>query len=112
VLEVQLPPGQAAALEAQEILGAGTPVVAALHHVSSTHLADPEHAVDCDVLVCGDDARAKETVLALVADLGVRALDAGPLRNAVALESFTPILLQLAKRYKGAGLGIRITGLP
>jgi NADPH-dependent F420 reductase len=111
VHEVHLPEGQAAALEAQAIVGPGTPVVAALHHVSSAHLGDPAHAVDCDVLVCTDDARAMELTLGLVAELGVRALDAGPLRNAVALESLTPVLLHLGKRYKSPGLGLRITGL-
>src|SRR5258706_7939789 len=40
VSRVQLPPGRAAALEAQAIVGPGTPVVAALHHVSHAHLAD------------------------------------------------------------------------
>src|SRR5262249_21923724 len=50
VSRVQLPAGRAAALEAQELLGPATPVVAALHHVSSSHLADPAHSVNCDVL--------------------------------------------------------------
>jgi NADPH-dependent F420 reductase len=112
VRRVQLPPGRAAALEAQSLLGAGVRVVAALHHVSAAHLADPAHAVDCDVLVCADDSDAKRTVLALVADLGVRALDAGPLENAIALESLTPVLLHLNKVYGSPGAGIRFTGLP
>jgi 8-hydroxy-5-deazaflavin:NADPH oxidoreductase len=111
VHQVNLPEGQAAALEAQAILGPGTPVVAALHHVSSTHLADAEHPVDCDVLVCSDDAKAMETAIGLIQQLGVRAFDAGPLRNAVALESLTPVLLHLGKRYKNPGVGIRFTGL-
>ena len=109
--EVHLPEGQAAALEAQAILGPGTPVVAALHHVSSAHLGDPAHAVDCDVLVCSDDARALELTIGLVEQLGTRAFDAGPLRNAVALESLTPVLLHLGKRYKSPGIGVRFTGL-
>ncbi len=111
VHEVHLPDGQAAALEAQAILGPGTPVAAALHHVSSAHLGDPEHGVDCDVLVCSDDPAALALTLGLVEQLGVRAFDAGPLRNAVALESLTPVLLHLGKRYKSPGLGLRITGL-
>jgi NADPH-dependent F420 reductase len=112
VHEVHLPKGESAALAAQAILGPATPVVAALHHVSSAHLGDIDHAVDCDVLVCSDDARAMETTIALVADLGMRGLDAGPLRNAIALESLTPVLLHMGKRYKTPGLGIRVTGLP
>ena len=111
VQQVHLPEGQAAALVAQAILGPGTPVAAALHHVSSAHLGDPAHPVDCDVLVCADDPRAMEVTLNLIHDLGLRAFDAGPLRNAVALESLTPVLLHLGKRYKAAGIGVRFTGL-
>jgi NADPH-dependent F420 reductase len=111
VHQVHLPRGEAAAMEAQAILGPGTPVVAALHHVSSSHLGDPEHAVECDVLVCADDAKAMETTLGLIGELGLRALDAGPLRNAIALESLTPVLLHLGKRYKSPGVGVRFTGL-
>jgi 8-hydroxy-5-deazaflavin:NADPH oxidoreductase len=112
VSRVQLPAGQAAALEAQELLGASTPVVSTLHHVSSTHLADPSHRIDCDVLVVGDDARAKSTAMGLVRDLGLRALDAGPLANAVALESLTPVLIHLNRTYKSQGAGIVFTDLP
>ena len=111
VQQVHLPEGQAAALVAQTILGPGTPVAAALHHVSSAHLGDPAHALDCDVLVCSDDPRAMDLTLALVRELGARAFDAGPLRNAIALESLTPVLLHLGKRYKAAGVGVRFTGL-
>ena len=109
---VQLPPGKAAALEAQEILGRGVKVVAALHHVSSVLLSDPDAVVDCDVLVCADDAEARETVIRLVRDLGLRGLDAGVLANAVALESLTPVLLHLNKVYKAGHAGIRFTGVP
>ena len=111
VTRVSLPPGQSAALEAQALL-ADTRVVATLHHVSSAHLADLAHAPDGDALVCGDDAAAKELVLGLVGQLGLRALDAGPLQNAIALEAMTPVLIHLTKRYKSAGASLRITGLP
>jgi hypothetical protein len=109
---VTLPEGQAAALEGQAILGADAKLVAALHHVSSVHLADVDHAIDCDVLVCSDHAGARDAAIALVEDLGVRALDAGALRNAIALESLTPVLIHMNKRYKSSGTGIRVTGLP
>ena len=110
VTSVNLPAGQSAALEAQQILGADTPVVAALHHVSAVHLRDLEHAIDCDVLACSDDKAALERALTLIRDLGVRAFDAGPLRNAIALESLTPILLHMNRSLKGRSVGIRITG--
>ncbi|MGO9835053.1 MAG: NADPH-dependent F420 reductase [Polyangiaceae bacterium] len=111
VSRVQLPAGQAAALEAQALVGARTPVVATLHHVSATHLADIAHAIQCDVLVAGDDARAKAVAIGLVRDLGLRGLDAGPLVNAIALESLTPVLIHLNRTYKSQGAGVVFTDL-
>jgi NADPH-dependent F420 reductase len=111
VRRVHLPAGRAAALEAQALLGPEARVVASLHHVSSVHLSDPEHAIDCDVLVCSDDDDARRMVMGLVGDLGLRALDAGPLENAIALEALTPVLLHLNKVYKSPGSGIRFTGI-
>lgn len=110
VTQVTLPEGGSAALVAQGILGAATPVVAALEHVSSAHLSDPDHAIDCDVLVCTDDERARGVVMGLIGDLGLRALDAGVLKNSIALEALTPVLLHLNKKYK-TNAGIRITGI-
>ena len=112
VREVHLPAGTSAAQEAAQILGAGVKLVAALHHVSSVHLQDHGHDIACDVLVCGDDASGKEATIALIKDLGMRGLDAGPLKNAVALESLTPVLLYMNKRYKSEGTGLHITGIP
>jgi 8-hydroxy-5-deazaflavin:NADPH oxidoreductase len=111
VRRVSPPEGKAAALEAQALLGTDTKVVAALHHVSATELADLEHLIDCDVLACSDDRGALEIVLGLIQDLGTRAFDAGPLVNAIALESLTPVLLYLNRRYKSPGAGIRLTNL-
>ncbi|HET8939489.1 MAG TPA: NADPH-dependent F420 reductase [Polyangiales bacterium] len=110
VSQVNLPAGQAAALEAQAIVGAETPVVAALHHVSAVHLRDLDHAIECDVLACSDNKPALEQALALIRDLGVRAIDAGPLRNAIALESLTPVLLHINRTLKGSA-GIKLTGV-
>ncbi len=111
VSRVQLPAGLSAALEAQALLGASTPVVATLHHVSATHVADLAHAIECDALVAGDDARAKGVAIDLVRDLGMRGLDAGPLVNAIALESLTPVLIHMNRTYKSQGAGIVFTDL-
>ncbi|MBX3181585.1 MAG: NADPH-dependent F420 reductase [Polyangiaceae bacterium] len=110
VRQVHLPPGTSAAQEAQAIL-TESQVVATLHHVSSTHLAEPDHPIDCDVLAVSDHPEALTVALDLLTDLGVQAFDAGPLRNAVALESLTPVLLHLNKCYPGSGAGIRVSGL-
>lgn len=112
VREVHLPESGSAAQEAQAILGEGVRVVAAFQHVTHTHLKDIIHPVDSDVLVCGDDDQAKEDIIALVTAAGMRGVDAGKLVNAVALESLTPVLLSINKRYDVKGAGIKITGLP
>ncbi len=112
VRSVNLPEGQSAALEAQSILGDSARLVAALHHISSEHLSDPGHTFDCDVLVCSNDKKARAKVIDLIGDLGLRGIDAGVLKNAIALESLTPVLLHINRRYKSSGSGIRITGLP
>ena len=107
VRQVFLPDGQAAALEAQALLGDQGRVVAALHHISHTQLADADQPVAGDVLVCGAKAD-REEALPLIASLGLSVLDAGPLRNAIALEAMTPVLLHLNRRYGGhASLAIQ-----
>jgi NADPH-dependent F420 reductase len=86
------------------------PVVAGLHSLAAGKLA---HGVpDEDAFVCGDDADAKALALELAAKLVAgRALDAGPLASARALEGMTAVIVNLNKRYKGHA-GVRITGLP
>ena len=110
-MAVNLPDGGAAALEAQAILGHETTVVAAFQNVSAVKLKQLDQAVDCDVLVCADDPDAKATVIELAEAAGMRGVDAGALKNAVAVESLTPVLLHINKSYKVKGAGIRITGL-
>lgn len=111
ITAVTLPAGGSVAVKTQEIAGPKAQVVAALHHVSSAHLGDPDHDIDCDVLVCGDDPDARARAMALVEDLELRAVDAGVLANAVALESLTPVLLHINRHYGLKGAGLRITGL-
>jgi NADPH-dependent F420 reductase len=112
VRSVNLPEGQSAALEARALLNDGARLVAGLHHISSEHLSDPGHTFDCDVLVCGDDKEARASVISVISDLGLRGIDAGVLKNSIALESLTPVLLHINRRYQSVGSGIRITGIP
>jgi hypothetical protein len=108
---LRIPPGGSAMEEAQTLLGPETRVVAAFQNISHTHLGHGE-ALDCDVLVCGDDADARQTVIELAGLLGLRALDVGPARNARVVEGLTVLLMEINRRYKSRGAGIRITGLP
>ena len=113
VTQVHLPEDGSVAVQAQAILGAGVRVVAAFQNVGEHYLRDSERAIDCDVLVCGDDLEAKARVieLAQALDPSVRAFDAGPLANAVVVESLTPVLIGLGKQFRRLRVGIRITGI-
>lgn len=108
---VWVPPGNAAALEAQAIAGAGVRVVAALHSISHTKLKKLDSEIESDVLVCGDDAEAKAETIRLIEALGMRGIDAGSLRNSVAAESLAAVLIYINKAYGAKGAGIRITGV-
>ena len=86
------------------------PVVSGLQSLPAAHLARAE-LPDQDVLVCGDHAPAKELVLELGSGLVAgRALDAGPLANARALEAMTAVILHVNRRYHAVA-GLRLTGL-
>ena len=91
----------------QELLAG--PVVAGLHSLAAATLAGGK--ADGDALVCGDDQEAKQLALELASHvISGRALDAGPLASARALEGLTAVIVNLNKRYR-IHAGIRITGL-
>ena len=111
VSTVQLPPEGSAAQAAQQRLGESTRVVSAFHNVAAAKLA-AGGAVDCDVLVFGNDRSARETVIVLADAAGTRGVDGGVLANAVVGEALTAVLIAINRRYKVPGAGIRITGIP
>ena len=104
---VQLPEAGSAAQEAQNLLGEEVRVVSAFQNVAAHHL-QADHDIDCDVLVSGNNVDAREVVIGLAADGGMKAWHAGPINNAAAAEALTSILIQINKREK-AHSGIRIT---
>jgi predicted dinucleotide-binding enzyme len=75
-------------------------------------LRELDHAIDCDVLVTGDDKAARQAVIDLIAAMGLKAWHAGPLDNAVVAESLTSILIFINKNHGIDGAGIRISGEP
>ncbi|MGH9501946.1 MAG: NADPH-dependent F420 reductase [Terriglobales bacterium] len=100
-----------AAQQTAELVPDGVSVVAAFHNTSAEVL-NSDARVDCDVIVCSDDADAAAIVRRLAAKIpGVRAIDGGKLENARILEQITALLIGLNIRHKGHS-GIRITGLP
>jgi hypothetical protein len=100
--------GTSIAQRLQDILEG--PVVAGLHSLAASNLGG-EEAPDEDALVCGDDVDAKEIVLELAEKVTEgRAIDAGPLASARALEGLTAVIVNVNRRYK-AHAGVKITGV-
>jgi predicted dinucleotide-binding enzyme len=86
-------------------------VVAAFHHIPAAELGALDHAVECDVLVCSDHPVATSTAVEMANKIpGLRALDSGRLANALAVESFVAVLINLNMRYKTRA-ALRITGI-
>jgi NADPH-dependent F420 reductase len=101
-----------AAEQTHELLPTGVSLAAAFQNLGAETLAG-DAPVDCDVLVCSDDERAKQVASELVGKIpGARALNGGKLENARIVESLTALLIGLNMRYKVHGAGIRFTGIP
>lgn len=111
VATVQLPEEGSAGLAAKKIVGDSVTVVSAFQNVGAAHLRD-DHKIETDVLVTGEGAKARETVIRLVEAAGMRGWHAGPLANSVAAEALTSVLIGINRRYKIEGAGIRIAGEP
>ena len=105
------PPAAGSSAEEVQGLLPDARVVAAFHHIAAHELAEAEHPIDCDLLICGKDAAAKETVTELGRSMGLRVLDVGALSNAGPLESITAVLATVNRRYRLKNSGIKITGL-
>lgn len=100
-----------AAEQAAEIVGKNVFVAAAFHSLSATVL-NSDQDVDCDVIVCTDDDRARQVASELSVKIPrVRAIDGGKLENARIVESMTALLITLNFRHKVHGAGWRVTGL-
>jgi 8-hydroxy-5-deazaflavin:NADPH oxidoreductase len=101
-----------AAQQAAELVPKNVAVVAAFQNVAADLLAGSGR-VDCDVIVCSDDARATEIACDLARKIpGVRAVEGGKLENARVLEHLTALLIAINVHYKTHATGLRITGLP
>ncbi len=104
-------PQGSAAQQAQEMVPDGVTVVSALHTVAGHALADLDHALDEDVLVCGDAREPKRRVAELIDRIdGLRSVNAGALETARLVEGLTPLLISVNSRNKVTA-GIRLTGL-
>ncbi|HEX9263392.1 MAG TPA: NADPH-dependent F420 reductase [Candidatus Binatia bacterium] len=105
-----VPPAGSALQEAQQIVSGEAPVVGALHNISAVDLGEVEAPLG-DVLVCGDDAAAKQRVMEIIQRIGATAYDAGPASNAYVIEGLTGIIIALNRKYKSKHGSIKITGI-
>lgn len=87
-------------------------VIGAFHHVAALSLWKTEGLLSHeDILVCGNDADAKNLVMELAAAVtGKKGIDAGALRLARQLEPLTAVLINVNKNYKTRS-GLAITGV-
>ncbi|AEG49808.1 NADPH-dependent F420 reductase [Sphingobium chlorophenolicum L-1] len=109
VMRVQLPEEGSAAVKAQRMLGDGVTVVSAFHNVAA-HKLMTDTDIDCDVLVFGDDKKARADVVELANAAGLRGIHGGALVNSAAAEAMTSLLIFINKTYQVDGAGLKITG--
>jgi len=108
--ELLTPDGTSAAQQTAKAAPASAHVVKAFNTVFGHVLAQGR---PLDVLIAGDDARAKASVSAFIQSLGLRPLDAGDLAMARWLEGTGPLMMGLARN--GVGnfdftLGVNLPG--
>jgi NADPH-dependent F420 reductase len=102
--------GGSAAEEAQRLLPEAR-VVGAFHNLSASHLLDIDHALEGDVIICGDDKDALDQVIQLTNLMGgVRGVNGGPLANTRYVEALTALLININRVYK-AETQVRIVGI-
>lgn len=105
-----VPPAGSALQEAQQILGDEAPVIGALHNISAVDLGDVESPLG-DVLVCGDNAEAKQKVMEIIERIGATAYDGGPAAHAYVIEGLTGVIIYLNRKYKSKHGSIKIVGI-
>lgn len=105
----QMPAAGCSALTVKAQVGPDVKVVSAFQNVAAAKLRSMA-ALDCDILVCGDDKEARQSVVDLAADAGLRGFHAGPLANAVAAETLTSVLITINRQFK-CEAGIKLVGV-
>jgi 8-hydroxy-5-deazaflavin:NADPH oxidoreductase len=104
------PTAGSALQEAQQILGDEAPVIGALHNISAVDLGDVDSPLG-DVLVCGDNAEAKQKVMEIIERIGATAYDGGSSAHAYVIEGLTGVIIHLNRKYKSKHGSIKITGI-
>lgn len=83
-------------------------MVSAYHNLSYRKLCKLDLDIDADVVICGDNEKAKQVVMDLTREIrNVRPLDGGSLKESRMIESLTPFLINMAKRNGLSDLGVK-----
>ncbi|HEX7038261.1 MAG TPA: NADPH-dependent F420 reductase [Pseudomonadales bacterium] len=106
---VQLPPEGSAGKRAQDFLGEEVMVVSAFQNVAA-HLLQQDVHIECDVLVSGNKKEARQKVIDLIAQAGMKGWHAGPIANSAAAEALTSVLIQINRQGEISHAGIKIVG--
>jgi len=86
-------------------------VVGAFHHLPAAQMEDLESGLDADVVIVGDDADARDVVAAMINEMpGLRAVIAGSLSLASAVEAFTAVCVSINIRHKAHSY-LKLAGL-
>src|SRR5439155_18575201 len=108
---VPLVPGRGSITAGVQAAVPAAMVAGAFHHLPAHSLADLDHTLESDVLICSDHTEAVTATSELVAKVpGLRPVHAGSLAAAAPIEAFTAVLLQVNVRYKTRA-AVRLTGL-
>jgi 8-hydroxy-5-deazaflavin:NADPH oxidoreductase len=106
---VQLPAEGSAGKRAQDLLGDEVMVVSAFQNIAA-HLLQQDVHIECDVLVAGNKKDARQKVIDLVAQAGMKGWHAGPIANSAAAEALTSVLIQINRQGEMSHAGIKIVG--
>jgi NADPH-dependent F420 reductase len=86
-------------------------IVGAFHHLPASEMEDLDSVLDADVMIFSDDGPARDVVAALVNDVpGLRAVIAGSMSLASAVEAFTAVCISVNIRYKAHSY-VKLAGL-
>ena len=107
VARVQLPEYGSVAKKTQELLGKEVRVVSAFQNVAASHL-DGDDLLPGEILVFGNNKDARETIIGLIQEIGMKGWHAGSIDNSVVAESMTSVLIFMNKFYNMKGAGINI----
>lgn len=104
-------PEGSVAQKINKIIGDEAKVVSAFHTISAHLLQELNKEISGDTLIAGDDQEAKEIVSIMAEKIGLRPLDAGPLRVSSILEELTSLLIGMNMRFKKKSIGVTFTNI-